>query len=214
MARVALLLTKLCRFCPAQPMPVSGPSALSTIKLSGHRARKTGVIFFTNSHTDHQYPSHIWLADPSQHLEYHVEDSNRTNTIWYLGIFFDHQLNWKDHVHASWPIVHAPPSKHSTSSATPSVGLMGPVAHHQIIFNAMALPILTYIAPELQQPNQTYSDLVFFNYQDITLWTTIILGVLQTRSHLQISKITVDLHVILIVSAQIKSSRYSSILFY
>ena len=43
---------------------------------------------------------------------------------------------------------------------------------------------------------------------------TIILGVLQTRNHLQISKITVDLHVLLIVSAQIKFSRYSSILLY
>ena len=46
------------------------------------------------------------------------------------------------------------------------------------------------------------------------LGPTIILGVLQTCSHLQISKITVDLHVLLIFSAQIKSSRYSSILLY
>ena len=69
MARVALLLTKLCRFCPAQPMPVSGPLALSTIKLSGLRARKTDVIFFTNSHTGHQYPSYIWLADPVTPLD-------------------------------------------------------------------------------------------------------------------------------------------------
>lgn len=56
---------------------------------------KTEVLFFTNSHTRHQRPSHIWLADPSRALEYRVEASN---TVRYLGIFFDHQLNWKDHV--------------------------------------------------------------------------------------------------------------------
>ena len=57
---------------------------------------KTEVIFFKNSHAGHQRPNHIWLADPTQALEYHVDTSN---TIQYLGIFFDHQLNWHDHVH-------------------------------------------------------------------------------------------------------------------
>jgi hypothetical protein len=56
---------------------------------------KTEVIFFTNSHAGLRWPTHIWLADPSCALEYRVEASN---TVCYLGIFFDHQLNWHDHV--------------------------------------------------------------------------------------------------------------------
>jgi hypothetical protein len=51
---------------------------------------KTEVIFFHNSHAGLCRPTNIWLADPSWALEYRVEASN---TVRYLGIYFDFQLN-------------------------------------------------------------------------------------------------------------------------
>ena len=51
---------------------------------------KTEVIFFTNSHATQPRPNRFWLADPSRALEYRVEASN---SVRYLGIFFDHSLN-------------------------------------------------------------------------------------------------------------------------
>src|SRR5713226_9824248 len=44
----------------------------------------------TNSHATQPRPNRFWLADPSRALEYRVEASN---SVRYLGIFFDHSLN-------------------------------------------------------------------------------------------------------------------------
>jgi hypothetical protein len=102
---------------------------------------KTEVIFFTNSHVRHQRPSHIWLADPSRALEYRVEASN---TVRYLGIFFDHQLNWKDHVHIM---------TNRARSTVKALQILGNSirglnwTQWRIVFNAVILPILTYAAP-------------------------------------------------------------------
>jgi hypothetical protein len=56
---------------------------------------KTEVTFFQNSHAGHRRPDYIWLADPSRALEYRVD---ATNTVRYLGIYFDFRLNWAEHV--------------------------------------------------------------------------------------------------------------------
>ena len=56
---------------------------------------KTEVIFFQNSHADAHRPKHIWLADPARALEYQV---NASDTVRYLGIYFDFRLNWHKHV--------------------------------------------------------------------------------------------------------------------
>ena len=101
---------------------------------------KTEVIFFTNSHARHQRPSHIWLADSSRALEYRVEASN---TVRYLGIFFDHQLNWKDNRIMT---IRA----RSTVKALQILGnsIRGlNWTQWRTVFNAVILPILTYAAP-------------------------------------------------------------------
>ena len=102
---------------------------------------KTEVIFFKNSHAGHQHPNHIWLADPTQALEYRVD---AFNTVRYLGIFFDHQLNWHDHVRIM--------TNHARSTLK-AVQLLGNSicglnwTQWHIIYNAVILPILTYAAP-------------------------------------------------------------------
>jgi Reverse transcriptase (RNA-dependent DNA polymerase) len=102
---------------------------------------KTEVIFFTNSHAHQQRPPHIWLADPSRALEYRVEASN---TVRYLGIFFDHQLNWHDHVRIM---------TNRARSTLKALQLLGNSirglswAQWRTVYNAVILPILTYAAP-------------------------------------------------------------------
>ena len=102
---------------------------------------KTEVIFFKNSHARHARPTNIWLADPSRALEYRVEASN---TVRYLGIYFDFQLNWHDHVRIM---------TNCARSSLKALQLLGNSvrglqwAQWRIVFNAVILPILTYAAP-------------------------------------------------------------------
>jgi reverse transcriptase-like protein len=102
---------------------------------------KTEVIFFTNSHATHPCPNRIWLADPSHTLEYHIRASNMVR---YLGIFFDHKLNWHDHVHIMINQAH---------STTMAFCLLGNSicgldwAQWRTVYNAIILSILTYTAP-------------------------------------------------------------------
>ena len=102
---------------------------------------KTEVIFFQNSHARHARPANIWLADPSRALEYRVEASN---TVRYLGIYFDHQLNWRDHVRIM---------TNRARSSLKALQLLGNSvrglqwAQWRVVYNAIILPILTYAAP-------------------------------------------------------------------
>ena len=102
---------------------------------------KTEVIFFQNSHAAHPRPTHIWLADPSRNLEYRVDASN---TVRYLGIYFDFRLSWKEHVHVM---------TNRARSTLKALRLLGNSirgldwANWRVVYNAVILPILTYAAP-------------------------------------------------------------------
>jgi hypothetical protein len=102
---------------------------------------KTEVIFFQNSHADAHRPKHIWLADPARALEYQVTASD---TVRYLGIYFDFWLNWHEHVQIM---------TNCARSTLKALQLLGNSvrglswANWRIVYNAVILPILTYAAP-------------------------------------------------------------------
>ena len=101
---------------------------------------KTELIYFTRhgEHAGHEPPPYIHLPLPSLNTYYRVLCSN---TLRYLGFFFDHKLDWKQHVEVMCNRTHA------TLKALQILGnsICGlDHARWRLAYNAICLPVLTY----------------------------------------------------------------------
>ena len=101
---------------------------------------KTELIYFRRHGecTGHEPPSHIHLPLPSLNTYYRVPCSN---TLRYLGFFFDHKLDWKQHVEVMCNRTHA------TLIALQILGNSIHGLDHarwRLAYNTICLPVLTY----------------------------------------------------------------------
>ena len=101
---------------------------------------KTKLIYFRRhgEHTGHEPPPYIHLSLPSLNTYYRVSYSN---TLRYLGFFFNHKLDWKQHVEVMCNQTHA------TLKALQILGNSICRLDHarwRLAYNAICLPALTY----------------------------------------------------------------------
>ena len=99
---------------------------------------KTEVIFFKKQREREESPHHIHLPLPSLNADYKVQ---ATNTLRYLGFFFDTRLDWTQHVEIMC---------NRARGTLKSLQLLGnsvqglDQARWRLAYNAICLPVLTY----------------------------------------------------------------------
>src|SRR6267154_1009540 len=99
---------------------------------------KTELIYFRKRGEKEDPPSNIYLSLPTQNTYYKV---SATNTLRYLGFFFDNRLSWKHHVEVMC---------NQARASLKALQLLGnsvrglDQAKWRLAYNAICLPVLTY----------------------------------------------------------------------